>query len=87
MVKGKNEDNEVKLLDLIKKGNRKAKEQFIKKHQRLVMSLAKKYAFTPDILQDLLAEGNMGLLRAVEKFDASKKVKFGTYAYFWVKRF
>ncbi|MDD3726359.1 MAG: sigma-70 family RNA polymerase sigma factor [Candidatus Ratteibacteria bacterium] len=88
MVKGKKkEDNELELLSRIKSGDKKAKEQFVRENQGLVIYLAKKYAFTPDILPDLIAEGNMGLLRAVEKFDAKKKVKFGTYAYFWIKRF
>lgn len=87
MVKGKIKDSELELLERIKKGDKKAKEQFAKENQGLVIYLAKKYAFTPDILPDLIAEGNMGLLKAVEKFDAKKKVKFGTYAYFWIKRF
>lgn len=80
-------DRELELLERIKKGDKKAKEEFARENQGLVIYLAKKYAFTPDILPDLIAEGNMGLLRAVEKFDAKKKVKFGTYAYFWIKRF
>ncbi|HOL22065.1 MAG TPA: sigma-70 family RNA polymerase sigma factor [bacterium] len=87
MVKAKEQDNEIKLLERIKKGDMEAKEQFVKENQGLVVYLAKKYAFTPDILPDLIAEGNMGLLKAVDKFDAKKKVKFGTYAYFWIKRF
>ncbi|MCX8082865.1 MAG: sigma-70 family RNA polymerase sigma factor [bacterium] len=87
MVKKKIKSDEVKILEQIKKGDVKAKEQFTRDNQGLVIYLAKKYAFTPDILPDLIAEGNMGLLKAVEKFDANKKVKFGTYAYFWIKRF
>jgi len=87
MAKKQEKDSEMELLDRIKKGDKEAMEQFAKKNQGLVIYLAKKYAFTPDILPDLIAEGNMGLLRAVEKFDARKKVKFGTYAYFWIKRF
>lgn len=87
MIGKRTNTQEMEILKRIKKGDKKAKEQFTKDNQGLVIYLAKKYAFTPDILPDLIAEGNMGLLKAVEKFDASKKVKFGTYAYFWIKRF
>jgi len=88
MSKAENEAAEEKnLIERIRKGDVKAKEIFIKKNQGLVIYIAKKYAFSPDILQDLVAEGNMGLLRALEKYDFEKKVKFGTYAYFWIKRF
>jgi len=80
-------ENEKEIITKIRKGDKELKEEFIKKNQGLVFHIAKKYAFSPEILPDLIAEGNMGLLRAIEKFDFKKKVKFGTYAYFWIKRF
>lgn len=80
-------EEERKIIERIRKGDTKLKEKFTKKNQGLVIHIAKKYAFSPEILQDLIAEGNMGLLKAIEKFDCRKRVKFGTYAYFWIKRF
>lgn len=80
-------EDEKRIITKIRKGDKKLRDEFIKKNQGLVVHIAKKYAFTPEILPDLIAEGNMGLLRAIEKFDFRKKVKFGTYAYFWIKRF
>ncbi len=81
------QEEEIRLIKEIRKGDRKAKEDFIKQNQGLVIYLAKRYAFSSDILADLIAEGNMGLLKALDKFDFKKNVKFGTYAYFWIKRF
>ncbi|MFN4227901.1 MAG: sigma-70 family RNA polymerase sigma factor [Candidatus Ratteibacteria bacterium] len=80
-------EDEKKIITKIRKGDKELREEFIKKNQGLVIHIAKKYAFSPEILPDLIAEGNMGLIRAIEKFDFRKKVKFGTYAYFWIKRF
>ncbi|MCX7916552.1 MAG: sigma-70 family RNA polymerase sigma factor [bacterium] len=80
-------EDEKRIITKIRKGDKKLREEFIKKNQGLVIHIAKKYAFSPEILPDLIAEGNMGLMRAIEKFDFRKKVKFGTYAYFWIKRF
>ncbi len=80
-------EEEKKIITKIRKGDKKLRDEFIKKNQGLVIHIAKKYAFSPEILPDLIAEGNMGLIRAIEKFDYRKKVKFGTYAYFWIKRF
>lgn len=80
-------EDERKIITKIRKGDKELKEKFIKKNQGLVYHIAKKYSFSPEILPDLIAEGNIGLLKAIEKFDFRKKVKFGTYAYFWIKRF
>lgn len=78
---------EVELLKRIQRGDREAEEKFLKMNQGLVVSIAKKYAFTPDILEDLISEGNIGLLEAIKKFDPKKHTKFSTYAYFWIKRY
>jgi RNA polymerase primary sigma factor len=87
MVKSALLESEKEIIKRIRKGDKKAKELFARDNQGLVIYLAKKYSFSSDILPDLIAEGNMGLLRAIEKFDFKKNVKFGTYAYFWIKRF
>jgi RNA polymerase primary sigma factor len=87
MVKSAILNNEKEIITRIRKGDKKLRDEFIKKNQGLVIHIAKKYAFSSEILPDLIAEGNMGLMRAIEKFDFRKKVKFGTYAYFWIKRF
>jgi len=78
---------EKKLISRIKKGDKKAKEELIKQNQGLIVCIAKKYASSPDMLSDLIAEGNIGLLTALERYNSKKKVKFSTYAYFWIKRF
>ncbi|MCM8807089.1 MAG: sigma-70 family RNA polymerase sigma factor [Candidatus Omnitrophica bacterium] len=80
-------EDEKEIIMRIRKGDQTLKEEFIKKNQGLVYHIARKYAFSPEILPDLIAEGNVGLMKAIEKFDFRKKVKFGTYAYFWIKRF
>ncbi len=87
MTRNSSLEDEIKIIRSIRKGDRDAKEQFTRDNQGLVIYIAKKYAYTPDILPDLIAEGNMGLLKAIDKFDSKKNVKFGTYAYFWIKRF
>jgi RNA polymerase primary sigma factor len=80
-------EEEKEIIKRIRRGDKKLKEEFIKKNQGLVYHIAKKYAFSPEILSDLITEGNVGLLKAIEKFDFKKNVKFGTYAYFWIKRY
>ena len=55
-------------------------------NQRLVMALARKYQGRGLELEDLIAEGRNGLLRAVEKFDASRGFKFSTYAHWWIRQ-
>ncbi|MCM8815867.1 MAG: sigma-70 family RNA polymerase sigma factor, partial [Candidatus Omnitrophica bacterium] len=78
---------ELELLKRIKRGEKNAQEKFIKMNQGLVVSIAKKYAFNPHTLDDLISEGNIGLLQAIRKFDPKKHTRFGTYAYFWIKRY
>jgi RNA polymerase sigma factor (sigma-70 family) len=79
--------SELAYIRKIREGDRNASEEFVRMNQGLVVSLASKYAFTRDALPDLIAEGNMGLLRAIVKFKTEKHTKFSTYAYFWIKRF
>lgn len=80
-------DDELAYLKKIKNRDRKAFEDFMRLNQGLVISLARKYAFSYEMLPDLIAEGNLGLIRAIEKFNPAKNTKFGTYAFFWIKRF
>lgn len=67
----------------------KAKEMLLKSNYRLVMAVCKKYignAGNGLQMQDLVSEGVKGLLRSVEKYDASKGFRFGTYAHWWIRQ-
>jgi RNA polymerase primary sigma factor len=65
---------------------KKAKEQFAKSNLRLIISIARKYAPRGALLADLIQEGNLGLLKAVEKFDYRRGFKFSTYATWWIRQ-
>lgn len=68
------------------KGDAKAREELITSNLRLVISIAKKCTGKGLRLQDLIQEGNIGLIRAVDKFDAKRGCKFSTYAVWWIKQ-
>ncbi len=65
---------------------KKAKEILIKSNLRLIISIARKYAPKGNLLADLIQEGNIGLLKAVEKFDYRRGFKFSTYATWWIRQ-
>jgi RNA polymerase primary sigma factor len=65
---------------------KKAKEQFAKSNLRLIISIARKYAPRGALLADLIQEGNLGLLKAIEKFDYRRGFKFSTYATWWIRQ-
>lgn len=79
-------DEEIELARLIAKGDRDAKKALIQANLRLVISIAKKYVNRGLPFQDLIQEGNLGLIRAAEKFDHTKGFKFSTYATWWIRQ-
>jgi RNA polymerase primary sigma factor len=79
--------DEEKLLALrIEEGDSEARDHMVRANLRLVVNIARSYTGKGLGLQDLIAEGNLGLLRAVEGFDPSMNTRFSTYASYWIKQ-
>ena len=79
-------DEELKLADRILEGDEEAKNILAEANLRLVVSIAKRYVGRGMLFLDLIQEGNIGLMKAVEKFDVSKGYKFSTYATWWIRQ-
>lgn len=79
-------DEEIKLTKRIKDGDEEAKKIFIESNLRLVVSVARKHLNQGLSFLDLIQEGNIGLMKAVDKFDSSKGYRFSTYATWWIRQ-
>lgn len=77
---------EVKLAKRIEAGDERARDHLIKANLRLVVSIAKKYSNRGMELLDLIQEGNLGLMRAIEKFEWKRGYKFSTYSTWWIRQ-
>lgn len=79
-------DEEVKLARLIKRGDKEARARMVRSNLRLVVKIARDYSNFGLPLLDLISEGNIGLMKAVERFDPKKGGKLSTYAAWWIKQ-
>jgi RNA polymerase primary sigma factor len=86
LVKLLTPQEEIELAAKIKKGDKKAREQMIKANLRLVVKIARDYEGIGLPLLDLISEGNIGLMKAVERFDPKKGGKLSTYGSWWIKQ-
>lgn len=77
---------EIEITRKVKKGSEQARKTMIRSNLRLVINIAKRYMYLGIPLLDLIEEGNLGLMKAVDKFDPRKGYRFSTYAAWWIKQ-
>jgi RNA polymerase primary sigma factor len=80
-------EEEITLAKRIKRGDKLAKHKMIQSNLRLVINIAKKYSHLGVSMLDLIEEGNLGLMKAVEKFNPKKGYRFSTYAAWWIRQY
>jgi RNA polymerase primary sigma factor len=80
-------EEEIALSIKIRKGDKKARHKMIQANLRLVISIAKKYSHLGVSMMDLIEEGNLGLMKAVEKFNPKKGYRFSTYGAWWIRQY
>ncbi|MDD3297114.1 MAG: sigma-70 family RNA polymerase sigma factor [Candidatus Omnitrophica bacterium] len=79
-------NEEVDLIKKAKRGNREARRKVINCNLKLVVNISKRYSHLNLSLMDLIAEGNIGLMRAIDKFDTRRGYRFSTYAAWWIRQ-
>jgi RNA polymerase primary sigma factor len=80
-------EREKEIARRVKKGDKKARLEMIRSNLRLVINIAKKYSYLGVPMLDLIEEGNLGLMKAVSKYDPEKGYRFSTYAAWWIKQY
>ncbi|MBI5123982.1 MAG: sigma-70 family RNA polymerase sigma factor [Candidatus Omnitrophica bacterium] len=80
-------EEEISLANRIKKGDKLARQKMIQSNLRLVINIAKRYSGLGVFMLDLIEEGNLGLMKAVEKFNPRKGYRFSTYAAWWIRQY
>ncbi len=80
-------EEEIELARRVQKGDKEAQKKMVRSNLRLVINIAKRYSHLKVPIMDLIEEGNLGLIRAVQKFNPNKGFRFSTYAAWWIKQY